>query len=511
MQTVKLNSLLLLFIVFGAACSNKTEQSLLRPPFEQVTLPWASITFDPAKGDTMVLENGTRLEVPAEAFVRPDGSQPTGEVTLKYREMHKTGDILISGIPLNTWQNGEMNTLESAVMWEVRAFQDSINLELDSANNKTIKTVIASNVESPEFDLYHLDEKQQQWDWQSEVNPEQNTLKLAAYQRSEEATRHAQNYDLKNCFAINYVEFIDVNNPPRDGLFNYFSPSKAPSSKTVRRLMSQKLRGYGTNWLDAFGYVENEESIRHDGKEYPPALLLWEAESKIPSWVNNDPERVMIKFNKVKGSRYKLTFWKWVLSNSGESERKALYSMTAKVKMPLKKLYASQPEAWSEEYLALLQRAEEEKKISEAQSLVLRTVEINGMGIYNYDKPLLQEELLVQASFSVPDSELPSHTDIFVIPSGTNSVVRYPQSMLGEFRLYPDTDMLIFTVLKGNRIAKVATKELEAIDYTLLTQNKEEKKVQLHLVLTDITVKNASDVEGFLQQNRPGQEFISLQ
>ncbi|MGB3849833.1 MAG: hypothetical protein WA958_07670 [Tunicatimonas sp.] len=511
MQTAKLNSLLLVLAIFSVACSNKTEQSLLRPPFEQVTLPWVSIAFDPAQGDTLVLENGTRLEVPANAFIRPDGSQPIGEVTLKYREMHKTEDILISGIPLNTWQDGEMNTLESAVMWEVRAFQDSISLELDSANNKMIKTVIASDVEDPDFDLYFLDEKQQQWDWKSEITPEQNTLKLEAYQRSEEAAQRAKDYDLKNCFAINYVEFIDIKNPPRDRVFNYFSPDKAPSSKTVRRLMSQKLKGYGADWLDAFGYVENEESIRYSGKECPPALLLWEAEGKIPVWINNDSDWIRVAFKKIKEYRYKLTFWKWGRFQNGNSERNILYSMTAKIKMSLKELYASQPEAWSEEYLSLLEQAEVEKKFSEAQNLVTRTFKINQMGIYNYDIPLSQNELLVQAEFSIPDQELYPDMDIYVIPGKANSVVRYSQASLGEFRLYPNTEMLIFSVMMGNQIARVDPEKLDAIDYSQLSQGGKREKVHFDLVPTGIVVEDVSDVQEFLQQNQSVEEFISLQ
>lgn len=167
-------ALLFYFVVgFGDSFSEKQEQyfaqqDYVNPPLENVKPQFASFKCDANKGGIYQYESGSKLNVPAAAFVDNAGKVIEGEVEIKYREFHDYVDFFLSGIPMTYDSAGVNYTLESAGMMEVYAEKDGKRVKM--APGKTIAVELVSNVNvspkmdrPPSYNIYRLDEDGRQW------------------------------------------------------------------------------------------------------------------------------------------------------------------------------------------------------------------------------------------------------------------------------------------------------------------------------------------------------------
>ncbi|MFP4342140.1 MAG: hypothetical protein ACLFQO_16965 [Cyclobacteriaceae bacterium] len=502
-------------IIMMAACQQQPQpQSLLRPPFAEVNLPVHEISFDAADGDTLSLADGSSIIVPPDAFILPGGAQARGEVRLVYREMRNARDILISGIPMKTKSGEGMLTLESAVMFELRAYQDTLELELDSLNRKRISTRIASNISDEDFDMYYLDEARRQWQRLRSVLPQENENAMEALMLALRADRHAEGMDLSNCFALNYVYYIDTWDRPRMKNFNYFSPRTAPRGKLLDRLMEEKLRSYKTHWVKGNPYKSKAEWM---DEIHPAALMLWQApQNDIPHWLNKIDDRIYVNVEEIDfdsmpdslqtivmyEGTYRLKFWRWTLDpGASASRREILHVMKAVPKFPLSLLFEDSPKEWSAEYERLREEAGKQRQIFESQGKVIRAFEIARMGVFNYDKPLQLEELIVDASFTLEGVEEPPFADVFVMVEGVNSVVRYSPGDWNQLSLYPGEKMLIFTVAEDNRIYTLSPERLESLDYQRLKLYNDTPRLSFKMQASSHVISSVDDVNQFLAEH----------
>ena len=465
-----------------------------------------SLQFDVSLGDTLQMENGTAIVIPPHAFIDPEGNPVTGPVKLTYREMLNPSDILVSGIPMNLISDEKMSALESAIMWEVRAYQDSTELALDSLNGKTLQTRIANNVPGSEYDLYFLDEEQVDWKLISQVMPQENERYTEALVKGAKASRDAQEMDMSNTFSLNYIEHIDVYDKPKDDLFNYFHPGLNPGNDVVRSLMEQKVRAYGSTWLRPIPVNQN---ATFQGITYPAALLLWETNESIPVWLNTLKDapylEVVVKKlrRKNKGkSLYKLTFKKGSWTPEFGLKWQVVHRMKAWPKMTLKDLYRQKAELRSEAYDSLLKYSRQQQNIAETQDKIIREFTIQRMGIYNYDIPFSPDEMIVKADFMVGDEPLNGVQDIFVLPEGRNTVIRYKSDDLDQFRVYPQIPVSIFTVGKGDSIYMVEPSRMARVDFRKLRLYADKPRLNFELDPTDYVIKSAEDMSDFMDHIR---------
>jgi len=95
----------LVLLLFAPGLLNKNTgndlvERKVNPPIPQAQKVFASYKVDAHKGGVYEYGNGSKITVPARAFVYEDGSEVTGEVELKYREFHDFVDFFLSGIPM---------------------------------------------------------------------------------------------------------------------------------------------------------------------------------------------------------------------------------------------------------------------------------------------------------------------------------------------------------------------------------------------------------------------------
>ncbi len=116
-------------------------------------------------------QKGTRIHVPLKAFVNKISGEPIeGDIELIFDEYHTQGEILASGIPMTyATPEGDTVNFESAGMFDIRAFQDGIELEL--AEGKEIQVELATGADGM-VEFYAYDEGIENWELKEvECNP----------------------------------------------------------------------------------------------------------------------------------------------------------------------------------------------------------------------------------------------------------------------------------------------------------------------------------------------------
>jgi len=154
--------------IFASSCSCTTireatpevQQAFIQPPFGDVNVPFKQFALEAAEGGTFSYETGSRLHVPANAFLDDSGKVVQGKVDLHYREFTNQAEILVSGIPMAVAPDSNQY-LESAGMMEIEAFQNGQRLFPNQ--NSPIQIDMASMFEADNYNLYELDTNQRSW------------------------------------------------------------------------------------------------------------------------------------------------------------------------------------------------------------------------------------------------------------------------------------------------------------------------------------------------------------
>jgi len=140
-------------------------QQELQVPY--TTLPVA----DAHKGGVIDYPSGSRLVIPAAAFMNDRGRLVGGEVAIHYRELHDYIDFFVSGIPLAYDSVGMQRYLTSAGMVEVYAEQNGKRLQM--APGKAIQVELRSEVvvkdyfSLPKYHVYQLDTASRTWQYRN--------------------------------------------------------------------------------------------------------------------------------------------------------------------------------------------------------------------------------------------------------------------------------------------------------------------------------------------------------
>ena len=143
--------------------------SQTNPPFEGVDIDFENYNVNGDKGTIIDHKNGSRLVIPANAFIDENGNPIAGNIEIRYREMHDPVDFFISGVAMTYDSAGSKYHFESAGMMEIQAFKDkeevflkpeaAINVELASAYD-----------DQKDYNIYHQDNESSQWKYKGKDN-----------------------------------------------------------------------------------------------------------------------------------------------------------------------------------------------------------------------------------------------------------------------------------------------------------------------------------------------------
>ncbi|MFC2086157.1 hypothetical protein ACFLQ9_00395 [Bacteroidota bacterium] len=459
------NLLAIAFIVFTfiKCAEKKTTVTVVEPPIPGIDPEYVNFNIDNTTADTLTLPSGTKLFIPAQAFVDSLGNPVVKDITIKYREFNNGVDIFRAGITMEYESMGRKSYFQTAGMFEIRGFHGNQTLFMD---DKPIQISYASFQEEENYNFFSFNENTGKWEFinlpKSEPNPEKNNLRKVIKQlyAKKEKLSFGNNY-----FVINYDAIVDVNyeNDYRK-IYDWYREGR-PDIKEVTR----KAEDYDIFWsgLNSF------QGISYYGNYNPAALMIWKRISgdKLPDAIKAPYYNT--KFELISGNRYKLTIYDGTYAKYADDQNYSeneISHTTVEAVMPMKKLFKYPPSHWRKNFDELMAKIKEEEMQLAKMAEVYRSIDIMNFGFHNFDRLMkFEQNLEIIANFKLDnyDGEIDK---ICCIPGDNQSKIDINLSF-DDTKIWldpEDKNYRIFTVLPDFRIAVFPIDEYRSIDFDSL-------------------------------------------
>ena len=392
-------------------------------------------------------EKGTRIHIPAKAFVNKNTREPIeGDVELTFDEYHTHGEILASGIPMTyTTPEGDTVDFESAGMFDIRAFQEGVELEL--AEGKEIQVELASDVDGT-FEFYAFNEGQENWDLkETECNPMINPY--IAKQKME-------------------LEKLEAEMPQ--------TPKKLIEYEKGDPLIDIKRYGAKDEVLDALNGV----------------FWMFTGDS-----TQIDPSKNNAAFNKY----YDFVELRQIDSSNVREYDMVFQDGTEEVIVRAApifqgKLLTRENDRMSRiinqiEY-AMRSKDEIEREL-EQEKAMMRTMNIDGMGIYNYDRQMKDEDALpFLAEFTFDGKPANQGVAIYLMPKEKLCVIKYTPLTYDLFRLNPTETNRMVAIFADNSMYTISSQEIRNMN---LSRKKLSEKVIFDLKKHGTLIEDAAEID----------------
>ncbi len=112
--------------------------------------------------------SGTKIKIPANAFVNLANQPITGQITILYTEYRNPLDFVLSGIPMSVEVDGKLLPFNSAGMFNIQAFQGDKEVFLGKGKQIGIELKLTGN--TTDWNLYSFNKDAHQWNDEKE-NP----------------------------------------------------------------------------------------------------------------------------------------------------------------------------------------------------------------------------------------------------------------------------------------------------------------------------------------------------
>lgn len=133
----------------------------VKPPIENWRNEVIEKKMNAARPDSIVGEM-MKVNIPANAFVDKNGALVKGNVDVRFVEMNDPLSIALSGIPMRVETDSGLMDFSSAGMFDIRAFQNGENLQLNPEVNVTVE--VMSSTPGNTFNFYKLNDSTAQWE-----------------------------------------------------------------------------------------------------------------------------------------------------------------------------------------------------------------------------------------------------------------------------------------------------------------------------------------------------------
>ena len=459
-MTALFRLILLLVLFFTFSCSDKVvEKPFISPPFAHLNPEYIEYNLDVSKGDTIFIDSGSEIIVPANIWVNKNGEKIEGNINLKYREFSDALDIFLAGVSLNYDSAQVKNNFKTAGMFEIRAYKDSNEIFIDK--NKFIDIKLASNIAGDEYNFYTLDEKNKNWTYKGTDKPVFNS-KINKFKDSikELTPKHPFPFT-KDYFALDYFAILDVyfNVKPNGPLYKY------KENKSLKR----KSKKYGLNWSGIYG---DWNQIYFNGRKYFAYELVWKnvSNKRIPNWVQTKKymgENYLKECKPMGNNKYYMSVYDY--------SKKRYFKFFAEAVKPLKEVFKQMPDEWKNEYEITQKKiAETERKLA-MQKQFLRTYKISTTGYHNWDViNEIKDKILVKSDFKFQNKELEFETlPLMYFTDNNQAYVKIPYADWDNIKLIPDSTAKFVAVLSDKEVGIFTSKEYNKINFEELRNKKD--------------------------------------
>ncbi|MDQ3190223.1 MAG: hypothetical protein M3Q58_01370 [Bacteroidota bacterium] len=439
-----------------------SKKPVVNPPIPELALKPNYYNLDAAKGGIIKHSTGSKISVPAEAFVDAKGTPVKGDVKVSYREFHHPLDIIFSGIPMAYDSSGVQYHFETAGMMEILAY-DKNGEKVFLAQGKEIDVSMASADDRTFFNLYQLDTVGGNW------------LHLGKDKVEVVQADPVMLQDQADVIAVagileNNGEILPLKKS-RDVLEKPVKPKKINPErfKFVINVFPEEfpeLAEYKSVFFEIGEENENFDPklaniIWEDatlakgvpGKNFKLNLVKGKQRHELivyPVFEAGDYEMAMAEYNK-RFDNYEESFKKRL---DGEKRKQDEFAQLQKEREEERKMQVMEQQRIALENanaLAIQQRQNriaERTLLAEAQvrntrinteyDKIWRTFSISKMGIFNCDRPhLYPSGAQVLASFKTKSGEDLFFNQIYLVEKDRSAVFMYNYGMLKQFKFNP--------------------------------------------------------------------------
>ncbi len=363
-------TLMAVAILVAVGCSKSFKPE---PPIPALDPKFTELTVDPTKDNAYELDNGTQITIKANSLLNANGQLLTQPVKLNYRQFDDGVSIFLAGMPMKFKAAGEDKILQTGGMFEIRGDVDGKPISVDS--QKPITITIGSNYTDTRMGFFKLDDKTGEWDLvdipTSRVNPDIDSLK-----------NRLNSMKQQNLYVFDYGRMADI------FLGDDYTKIQAANMKELK----EKMKLYGMN---TFGINNLRDDIYYQGNRYANGELVWKADKvlEIPEWVKSG--RYSSK-NPATGEYEAYYDFKCIdkatnryIFSARDYELNQKWSCQIEIVSHLRHIFKFGLDAILAQQKSVMAEIEAiEAKLHKAR-LIEYTVEINQMGVFNCDKPIL--------------------------------------------------------------------------------------------------------------------------
>ena len=487
-------------------------QPFINPPLENIKPSFASQKVDANKGGIYEYDNGSKLIVPAAAFVSGNGTLIEGDVDIKYREMHDFVDFFLSGIPMTYDSAGTRYVLESAGMVEIYAEKNGERLKMQPG--KEIKVELISFVDmprlnvSPKYNIYKLNTSGKNWeyrdidniqiieDMESEgfENEELNNLKI----------NHQSNLAKIETEEATLIRNLEASIPmPAEPLRpQRANPEQLSFEIDISENASAELRALGQKYQNIIWHISknspalNTNALRVqwesmdlqpiDGKDFQLTLTNGSKQEKVivtPALTGEEYTKAMSVY------QTELSTYRNALENRElqlAEQRSSIVEKFTLQKSTAQKQYISNIEAWKN-------ANQNDPSVNQlVRRKIINRFVANEFGIWNCDRPLDPKDLEIEGNFVLDKNSEATNETAYLVNKNRNTIVRIYAKDGAKVNFDQKSDNLMWMVTKDNQIAVFSPKEFKEI-------NQKKDKHTFRMKVEPNALKSEEDVRKVLR------------
>jgi hypothetical protein len=458
------------------------------PPLQEMQKEFTTFTLDGTKGGVYEYESGSKVTVPANAFVDANGNLVTGKVELRYRELHDFVDFFLGGIPMEYDSASLEHQLISAGMIEIQAYKNNQPIQISSGKELDIE-LISTMEYNPDYqvNVYQLSVENRNWSYAGIDNIEpilsgdlktkmdgyfNSTLanvpevkQLTEVVRKIEMIKAEQETELQSTVAVVEESMAMPVKPEKvkqgdlsieiEGKFWVADKDLEDKLKMVTNLEWASVTSEKIPNSDKYEVTFKNEAGREMKLNMRPALMGNEYERAIAEY-----EKQMAAYN----------------AQSEGKDGKAEDKINAIVQKYETKLSALQVEKQRlEDKIALYRKKGYNSLLTEtiASQKVINRFRVNNLGLWNCARPVIPTLQTVKAMFK-DDGEKPMEFfKGYLVNKKQNTVVQFLTTgdKAVNFQYYDNADNIMWAVDREGKILMVDPKDFKEInnatqDYT---------------------------------------------
>lgn len=426
-----------------ATQSTMQKYTAVIPPMKTAEPKATVFNVDPGMESILEMESGTQLTVPASCFEYEDGTPVQENVQIELTEYRTMGELITSGIPMRYDSAGKSYNFETAGMFKLEGNAGGKTIQFRVGKSMGIK--MASHKTELDYQTYDLDEESGHWSHIGGHEVEGNE----AFQK---------------CVAID-KQIKALKKPLMPG-----RPSKNA------KILSFDTKKFKDNPMAVFNGILWEY--------LPDSVHAQEMEFKDLQeelWVCNDIEldnedELHFKAIMTDGSTFRPVYAKPVLTGRNYKEAKSIFAKLMEKFKSKKKVLA------------------EKKRAEQAIAQVRRNFQLNGFGIFNYDRCKMPGLLVKDIQLKDKEGKDLDFERCYLIEGRRNLVQYYPKT-IKKCSFTPELECRMIIITKTGELAYVSHE-----NYLTNIKDNPIKSIEVEVVLTGEKLVSPEQIDQLLAE-----------